>query len=943
MMGGMPSARSASSLAPVPAGLVAALERAVPGGVRTRAIDRLAYAHDASHVLLMPQAVLVPGDVTEVAAAFHAATATGVPLTFRSGGTSLSGQAGTDGVLVDTRRAFREVEVLDGGARVRVRPGATLRSVNARLARYGRRLGPDPASEAACTLGGVIANNSSGMTCGTERNAAHTLESATIVLASGTLIDTGSAGADAALLGREPALHAGLAAIRDELRADPAMVAEVRRQFSLKNTMGYSLDAFLDETEPVRILGRLMVGSEGTLGFVAQAVLRTVPIAPHAATGLLVLPDLATAVAALPSLIGAGAAAIELLDAASLRVAQGDARAAASLRALRVGAQAALLVEWQEPDSETLRARMADAIPVLHGLGAVDEGALTSDPAARAAIWSIRKGLYAAVAGARAAGTTALLEDIAVPVPELVDTCAALTELFARHDYADAVTFGHARDGNLHFMLTERFTPGEVPVRHAAFMDELVGLVLGHGGTLKAEHGTGRVMAPFVARQYGERLYGLMVQVKRLLDPAGILSPGVVIGEDAAAHLRDLKVAPAVEAEVDRCVECGYCEPVCPSRDLTTTPRQRIVLRRERARALAAGDLALVRELDAAAGYDVVDTCAADGLCATACPVGIDTGELVKHLRSADGDPATRAGWKMAAAHWRGATRAVGAALTVAGSVPSALPVAVTAVARRFIGSDTVPAWTPDLPRGGLPRRGSGPVDAPDALYLPACTGAMFAPPPGSSGVAEALAVLAGRAGRTLLVPDAIAGLCCATPWTSKGLDPAPMDARVVAAVEAARAGRELVVVSDGASCTEGFRKLFERQGVGCRTVDAVAWAAEALLPRLTVTRRIGSLALHPTCSSTRMGLDAALLAVAGAIAEQVVVPDGWGCCGFAGDRGMLHPELTAAATAAEARSVREGAFDAWASVNRPCEIALSRATGRPYRHLLELLADVTA
>jgi D-lactate dehydrogenase len=528
-------------------------------------------------------------------------------------------------------------------------------------------------------------------------------------------------------------------------------------------------------------------------------------------------------------------------------------------------------------------------------------------------------------------------------VPALVDTCAALTELFARHDYADAVTFGHARDGNLHFMLTERFTPGEVPVRHAAFMDELVDLVLGHGGTLKAEHGTGRVMAPFVARQYGDALYGLMVRVKRLLDPAGILSPGVVIGEDAAAHLRDLKVAPAVEAEVDRCVECGYCEPVCPSRDLTTTPRQRIVLRRERARALAAGDLALVRELDAAAGYDVVDTCAADGLCATACPVGIDTGELVKHLRAAEADRATRAGWRVAAAHWGGATRAVGAALTVAGSVPSALPVAAAAVARRVIGTETVPAWTPDLPRGGRPRRGSGPVDAPDALYLPACTGTMFAPSSGSGGVAEALAALAHRAGRTLLVPDAIAGLCCATPWTSKGLDPAPMDARVVAAVEAARAGRELVIVSDGASCTEGFRKLFERAGVAWRTVDAVAWAAEALLPRLAVTRRIGSLALHPTCSSTRMGLDAALLTVASAIAERVVVPDGWGCCGFAGDRGMLHPELTAAATAAEARSVGEGSFDAWASVNRPCEIALSRATGRPYRHVLELLADATA
>ena len=909
--------------------------------MRARALDRLAYAHDASHVLRTPQAVVVPRDAAEVAAIFREATGLGAPLTFRSGGTSLSGQAVTDGILVDTRRWFRGLEVLDDGARVRVEPGITLRHVNARLAPLGRRLGPDPASETACTMGGVIANNSSGMTCGIDRNTYRTLDSVEVVLPSGTVIDTGAADADEALRRQEPAIHAGILALRDAIRTDAGQVAEIRAQFALKNTMGYGINAFLDHDGPAAILTRLLVGSEGTLGFVARAVLRTVPVAPYAATGLLVFAGLAEAVAALPALIAAGAVAIELLDAASLRVAQVDPRAAGMLRALRVDGQAALLVEWQESAGEILRARVVDAESVLGGLGLVLPGELTTASGERAALWAIRKGLYASVAGARPSGTTALLEDVAVPVTALVETCRELSALFVRHGYRDAVIFGHARDGNLHFMLTERFAAGEVPVRHARFTEDMVDLVLAHGGTLKAEHGTGRVMAPFVRRQYGDDLYAVMVQLKRLIDPAGILSPGVVIGDDPTAHLRDLKASPPVEDAVEHCVECGYCEPVCPSRDLTTTPRQRIVLRRERARAAAAGDTALVRELDEAARYDVVDTCAVDGMCATACPVRIDTGALVKGLRAEHVGAATRSGWGLAASHWDAATRLVGAALEVAGMLPAPVPEAATRLGRRLVGADTVPAWTPDLPRGGRRRRALL-ATSPDAVYLPSCTRTMFAAAAGNGGVNAAVLELAERAGVRLLVPASIGRLCCATPWTSKGLSPAVMDRLVGREVAIALAGRDLPVVCDGASCTEGFARLLDRQGSAARVVDAVAWAADVLLPRLRVERRIGRLALHPTCSSTHLGLDAALMTIAEAIADEVVIPDGWGCCGFAGDRGMLHPQLTAAATRAEARAVGEGTFDAWASVNRPCEIALTRATGRAYRHILELLADAT-
>jgi len=923
------------------AGLMAALEAAVPGRVAARATDRLSFAHDASHYLLVPQAVVTPRDAGQVAALLRVSAEQGVPLTFRSGGTSLSGQATNDGLLVDTRRNFRAIDVLDDGLRVRVQPGATVRAVNTRLARYGRKLGPDPASESACTIGGVVANNSSGMACGTELNTYATLESAVLVLPSGTVLDTGAVDADDRLRALEPDVHAGLTRLRDRVRADPASVATIRRLYAIKNTMGYGVNSFLDHTRPVDLLTHLVVGSEGTLAFVAEATFRTVPAHAYAATELLLFGDLAAATGSLPALVDAGFATIELLDATSLRVAQHDPAAGPVLRSLAVRDHAALLVEHQEATREELDDRVAATGPVLAGLPLAAPGALSTDAAARAALWHIRKGLYTAVAGARPSGTTALLEDIAVPVDRLLNTCSELTRLFDRHGYEGSVIFGHAKHGNVHFMLNEDFDAPELITRYVDFTDAMVDLVLGEGGTLKAEHGTGRIMAPYVRRQYGDELYEIMQDVKRLLDPEGLLNPGVLLDEDPAATISHLKSTPTVEVEVDRCVECGYCEPVCPSQDLTTTPRRRIVLRREIARARADGDTALVDRLEQEYQYDAIDTCAVDGMCQTACPVLIDTGDLTRRLRAEQRGPVEQRLWRSAARHWDGFTHLASGALTVGARVPDPVLIGATTAGRAALGHDTVPAWSPELPSGGTRRR-ARPTTAPVAVYFPACISTMFGPADEGSGVRDAFLALCDRAEVPVRVPDGIAALCCGTPWKSKGLTDgfAAMRAKVVPVLRAATENGTLPVVVDAASCTEGLALLLADTGI--ETVDAVAFVDATVLPRLPAGRRLPSGVVHPTCSSTQLGINPALLRLAAVAADEVIQPDDWSCCAFAGDRGLLHPELTASATAAEARAVNARPAAAYASVNRTCELGMTRATGHPYRHLLEILDDVT-
>ncbi len=929
--------------------------------VQDRPLDLARMAHDASHYLLEPTVVVVARDGSDVAEAVRLAARHGVPVTFRSGGTSLSGQAQTNGVLIDTRRGFRGIEVLDAGARVRCQPGATVRSVNTALAHYGRSLGPDPASEVACTIGGVVANNSSGMACGTTRNTYRTLAGLEVVLLSGTRIDTAAPDADARLAQAEPALTEGLLRLRDRVRGNPDSVRRIRHQFSMKNTMGYGINAFLDFDTPSDILAHLIVGSEGTLGFILSATFDTIPAYSQLATSLLVFDRIDGATAALPALVDAGAATAELMDAASLRVAQQLTTIVPAIEGLRVDAHTALLVEAQCETASELDDRvdaLSRVVARLEGLSTLEKPyGFSTDPSERALAWLVRKGLYTAVAGARPVGSTALLEDVVVPMPALTDTVGEIQGLCGRYGYHDAVIFGHAKDANLHFMINPDLRDPSQLDSYERFSDELVDLILAADGSLKAEHGTGRIMAPFVERQYGTELYQVMREVKALFDPAGVLNPGVIITDDAQLHLRNIKVPEVVDPDVDRCVECGYCEPVCPSRDLTTTPRQRIALMRE----LRASDAVRRAALEADFTYDAVETCAADSLCLLNCPVSIDTGKVMKKFRHDNQSQVAQDVALKLAENWAVVLKGLRTGMGVATLVPSPALTAVTDAARKLVSTDLMYRVGDDLPRGGVPRKTRYRREPGEVVLFASCLNEIFGSATASrrdkhSGAPFAFLALCDRAGVKAQIPEGIEGLCCGTVWRSKGLTDglAEMAERTASVLIEATHGGEVPVVTDASSCTHGLHGLASDLVKAGKTdlaerfaavpiVDSVAFTALNLLPHLRVPRKLGSAVLHPTCSDRHAGDLPHLVACAQACAERIVVPDAAGCCAFAGDRGMLHPELTASATRLEAAEVSREVYDAYLSSNRTCELGMSRATGHTYRHVLEVLAELSA
>lgn len=927
-----------------------------PARVLDRPVDLIAFASDASFYRLVPKAVVLAGDVDEVRRLFRVSHDRQVPMTFRAAGTSLSGQAVTDGILVEVARHWRKVEVLDGGARIKVQPGVIGAHVNHALRLFRAKMGPDPASINTCTVGGILSNNSSGMCCGVVQNAYHTLESLTFVLPSGNAFDTADPGAEVRFREQEPALAEGLLALKADLEANEPLARRIRSKYRTKNTTGYSLNAFLDFEKPLDIFSHLLVGSEGTLAFIAEAVLRTVPDLPVKVTGFLLFPDLHAACAAIPTLRDAGAAALELLDRASLRSVEDQPGIPPAIKSLPEGA-AALLTEFHGAD-EAARAELERrALGAAGGLTLLEPARFTHDPAEQALFWKIRSGTFPSVGAVRAKGTTVIIEDVAFPIERLADAATDLTQLFAKHGYREAIIFGHAKDGNLHFVITQSFNDAQAIDRYARFIDDVVELVVRkYDGALKAEHGTGRNMAPFVEAEWGPEAKAVMERLKALVDPARLLNPGVILNADPKGHLADLKPMPAVEEEVDKCIECGYCEPKCPSRELTLTPRQRIVVRREISRLeLEGGDRERLRSLKDAFPYMAVDTCAADGLCATACPVGIDTGQLTKRFRRI--------------AHSRLSQKI---ALSIARHFAALEPGVRLALrsghlAQRVFGSGFVPAitrvlkqvgvahqWSPEMPKAAKARLPATSADKAQAIYFPACISRTMGLLPGEPtdlSVPEALVAVAQRAGVALHIPAEVAGTCCGVPFSSKGYDEAHRFTvnQTIERFWAWSGEGRLPVVVDTSPCTYGLvnsryyltpenQARFDK----LRIVDVVAFAHDTLLPGLAIHRKVGSVALHPVCSVTKMALAGKLENLAKACAERVVIPRDAGCCGFAGDRGFSHPELTASATKHEAAEVRAGSFDGHFSSSRTCEIGMTRSTGQIYRSILYLLEFAT-
>ena len=930
----------------LPAAFVRDAERLIPQDRRFNdPLSTLAFGTDASFYRLIPKLVIRVESEDEVVELLSLARRDQVSVTFRAAGTSLSGQAISDSVLIVLGDNWNAKEIRGQGMQIRLQPGVIGAQANAWLAPFGRKIGPDPASINACKIGGIVANNASGMCCGTAQNTYHTLAGLRVVLADGTRVDTEDAANIAAFRQTHAPLLEQLATLARETRANTELAAKIRHKYRLKNTTGLSLNALVDFDDPLDILSHLLVGSEGTLGFISAVTYDTVIDHPNKASALIVFPDVETCCNAVTVLKSQPVSAVELLDRRSLRSVQDKPGMPAFVQQLSANA-CALLIESRAASQSLLHEQLAQIMASLSTFPVEKQVDFTEDPAENAKLWAIRKDTFPAVGAVRKTGTTVIIEDVTFPVEQLAIGVNRLIELFDKHHYDEAILFGHALEGNLHFVFTQGFNNPEEVARYQAFMDDVAQLVaVEFGGSLKAEHGTGRNMAPFVELEWGSDAYQLMWKLKRLLDPQGILNPDVVLSEDPHIHLKHLKPMPAADEIVDKCIECGFCEPVCPSKGLTLSPRQRIVIWRDiQAKKNAGID---TTELEKAYAYQGIDTCAATGLCAQRCPVGINTGELVKKLRA-------RTAHSVKTADWLGnhfATTLQGARFTLhvangARMMLGAPRLAKISSALTKASKGRVPLWTNAMPQPERAIRFSPPVkDArPRVVYLAACVSRVMGPAASDSEQMSLLDKTRGlleKAGYQVVFPDNMDSLCCGQPFASKGYNEQAEHKRqelIGALLHASRGGLDPIYCDTSPWTLRLVQDLGETR---LDLYDPVRFIRTHLVDKLRFTPQTAPIAVHVTCSTQHLGESQALIDIARLCSTQVVIPEGIHCCGFAGDKGFTTPELNAHSLRTLKDAVQQ--CSEGVSTSRTCEIGLSQHGGIDYHGLVYLVDRVTS
>lgn len=982
--------------------------------VYTDGLRRFAWGTDAGFYRLMPKIVIRSSNEKEVSRILRAASKYDVPVTFRAAGTSLSGQSISDSVLVVAGKNWERYKVSEDGKRITLEPGIIGSRVNAILKPYGRKFGPDPASIGSCMVGGIVMNNASGMSCGTHANSDKELESVRMVFADGTVLDTGDETFREAFRASHPDFIKGIEELRDEILADKELSERIRYKYSIKNVTGLNIFPFVRFQDPFDIMAHLLVGSEGTLAFMSQVTMKTLPLPAKEASAMVyfgTIREAAEAVVALRKDIDPAALdAAELLDKRSLASVDDP-----MLKDYPDKDLTALLLRVTGAGQEDLDANVNRLTDVLRGFSTLkgadgDAFIFSSDPAVAGKYWAIRSGIFPSVGGMRREGTTCLIEDIAFHIEDLPDATVDLSALLDRHGYDDSCIYGHALEGNFHFIINQSFDSEAEVRRYEAMIRDVAEMVVGkYDGSLKAEHGTGRNMAPFVKYEWGEKAFGVMQRVKELFDPHGLLNPGVIFNDDPECFLKYFKALPvlkpwaddskAVEPELaeiykklNKCIECGFCEVNCLSCGFTLSSRTRIATQREitSLRELpdpTASEQTRLRTLEKEYSYSGEQTCAGDGLCSTSCPMGINVADLTHQLRRVN-MPAGSFGhgfWNFVAGHYAGVKSGLRGALRMATAGETVLgDLAMSGLCRWLHNAIRIPLWTPATPEAyNIPKSlralvssaavghdgastvyaATGPArleslsKRPDSqsseaatgmptvckvVYFPSCINQMMGLPKHHHAVdkplVEEMVSLLGKAGYEVIFPENMSSLCCGTIWESKGM-PEIADRKTAeleeALWQASEQGR-YPVLCDQSPCLHRMKHKIKKM----RLYEPAEFILGFLADRLDFHQTDTPVAIHLTCSMRLMHKTGKMLELARMCSTNVLVPEGVGCCGFAGDKGMTHPELNKYALRKLKDQVK--GIPVGYSNSRTCEIGLATNSGIPYVSIAYLVNRCT-
>ena len=999
------------------------LKRLLPSErIYTDELRTLGWGTDASFYRMIPKVVVRSNGEQEVSQIVRLCKAFKIPFTFRAAGTSLSGQSCTDSVLIVAGKHWEKYKMGENQDTIRMQPGIVGARVNEILKPYGRVFPPDPASIGSAMVGGIVVNNASGMNCGVHANSDRMLVSARIVLTDGTILDTGDAANREQFARSHPEFIKKIEALRDKVRADEKLASRIRAKYSIKNVTGLNLRPLIAYDDPFDIIAHSMVGSEGTLAFLSEVTMKTLHDYPYKASAMvyfLTMKESCEAVVAMKKLKAGDedlkmsaeqlmVKSAEMLDYMSLNSVDDPVFLqykkdvdAGKIEGVKPGDYhnlTAILTETKGTTHEQLLEKIKKIKECLGQFRLYIPAEFTEDPAVYGKYWAIRSGIFPSVGGTRPVGTSCLIEDVAFPIESLPEATVKLQKLIADHGYADACIYGHAFEGNYHFILNQSFAEEHEVARYAEMMRAVAKLVVeGYDGSLKAEHGTGRNMAPFVKYEWGESAYEAMKELKDIFDPEGLLNQGVIFNDDPDCFIKCLKPLPVLDYDFSRvpdgghylmdpslstaketieqvkrankCIECGFCEVNCMSCGLTLSSRMRIAVQREIRHlthevSMGGSSAAAAQErldtLKRQYKYYGDQTCATDGLCSTSCPMKINTGELTHLIRQMDMNESPM-GYKVgefAANHMAGIKSGLRVVLDVAHAAHVTLgPTMMTSVCRSM-NKMGLPLWTTAMPKK---KRQPKPSDLTQfiieksiphheeehsplkVVYFPSCINQTMGQSKSGGKIhhlVDEVIQLMAKAGYEVIFPEGMERMCCGQIWESKGmLDIADRkSAELEAALWKASEEGKYPVLCAQSPCLHRMRKVMKKM----KLYEPAEFIMKYLVDRLDFHPTDKHIALHLTCSTRQMGVDKDMIALARLCSTNVFLPEGVGCCGFAGDRGFTFPELNKYGLRKLRPQIEANHIEVGYSNSRTCEIGLETNTGIPYMSIVYLVNECT-
>ena len=982
--------------------------------IYTDELRTLGWGTDASFYRQIPKVVIRSDGEEEISKIVQACQKYKLPFTFRAAGTSLSGQSCTDSVLIVAGKHWEGFTLSPDAESITLQPGIVGARVNEILKPYGRVFPPDPASIGSAMVGGIVINNASGMNCGVHANSDRMLLSARIILTDGTALDTGDAQSREAFRKSHPEFIRKIEALRDRVRGDEELASRIRTKYSIKNVTGLNLRPLVAYDDPFDIIAHVMVGSEGTLAFLSEVTMKTLKDYPFKASAMvyfLTMKESCEAVVAMKKL-KAGEEDLDM-SAEQLMVKSAEMLDYKSLSSVddpvylqyKQDVDAGKIEGVQPGDYHNLTAILTETKGITHEqlLEKIEKiktclgqfrlyipAEFTEDPKVYGKYWAIRSGIFPSVGGTRPVGTSCLIEDVAFPIESLPEATVKLQKLIADHGYDDACIYGHAFEGNYHFILNQSFADEHEVARYAEMMRDVAKLVVeGYDGSLKAEHGTGRNMAPFVKYEWGDKAYDVMKELKAIFDPEGLLNQGVIFNDDPDCFIKCLKPLPVLDYDfssvpdgghylmdparstahetieqvkrANKCIECGFCEVNCMSCGLTLSSRMRIAVQREIRHLTATGsDPERLATLKKQYKYYGDQTCATDGLCSTSCPMKINTGELTHLIRQMDMNDSPM-GYKVgefAANHMAGIKSGLRVVLDVAHAAHVTLgPTLMTSVCRGM-NKMGLPLWTTAMPKKkrqpkksdltqfiiekSIPQKEEEHSEL-KVVYFPSCINqTMGQSKQGGKkhDLVDEIIQLMAKAGYEVIFPEGMERMCCGQIWESKGmLDIADRkSAELEAALwKASEEGRYPVLCAQS-PCLHRMRKVMKKM----KLYEPAEFIMKYLVPRLDFHPIDRPIALHITCSTRQMGVADDLINLAKMCSTKVFLPEGVGCCGFAGDRGFTFPELNKYGLRKLRPQIEANHIEVGYSNSRTCEIGLETNTGIPYMSIVYLVNECT-